>query len=441
MQKLLATALPLALASFAFAQEETGKPVDFEKQIAPILIERCIECHGPKEQEGDLRLDAREHVFVEGDEDWWVVQPKDVAASELYRRLLLPLDDDEIMPAKGEPLSKEQQALFRRWIEQGAAWPAAGDEYIAAELEAQVLPKIVFELPEQSDAEAAAVAAAVTAVRELGGVVQRVAADTEALDVNLSLLRGKVTDQTLAALEPLAPRLVWLNLSRTAVGDAGMRSVARLTQLRRLNLSGTKVGDRGFAALQPLARLEYLNAYGTGLGDAGLRTLATLPALGQIYAWQTGVSKQGVAALQQHFAKVEVDLGDYVEERLAKAQQEIEAREARNKPANEVCPVTGKKVDAAHFSVHDGKRIAFCCPKCKAAFDKEPAKFAAKVAELVGGAAAGKLANSKCPVSGKPADAAHTSRVDGKLIGFCCARCKAKFDADPAKFADKLGGK
>ena len=86
--------------------------VDFTKQIAPILVQRCIECHGPDEQEGDLRLDAKEFVFAEGDEDFWTVAPKDPDDSELLRRLGLGLDDDELMPARGEPLTAAQQALW-----------------------------------------------------------------------------------------------------------------------------------------------------------------------------------------------------------------------------------------------------------------------------------------------------------------------------------------
>ena len=69
-----------------------------------------------------------------------------------------------------------------------------------------------------------------------------------------------------------------------------------------------------------------------------------------------------------------------VEERLAAAQKEIDERAARNKPVNEMCPVaTDKAVDPAQFVDHDGRRIAFCCAKCKAAFQKDPAKYLANL--------------------------------------------------------------
>ena len=410
--------------------------VDFTKQIAPILVQRCIECHGPDEQEGDLRLDAKEFVFAEGDEDFWTVAPKDPDDSELLRRLGLGLDDDELMPARGEPLTAAQQALFKQWIAEGAAWPAAGDEFIAAELAAQVLPKITFELPELTDAQREAIGAALAKLREQGVVVQRIAADTEAVEANLSLLRDKVTDETLAQLEVLSPVLVWLNVGRTAIGDGAAAHLGKLTQLRRLNLSGTKVGDGGAAALAKLQRLEYLNAYGTQLGDAGLAQVASLPALKQLYLWQSKVTKDGVQKHQQALSNVQVDLGDYVEARLLAAKQEIADREKRNTPVNDKCPVSGAAIDAKFFVVHEGRRVAFCCGKCKAKFEKDPAAFADKLPKQEQ-AAAGPV-NDKCPVSGAAVDPAHVVEHDGRVVAFCCGKCKAKFEKDPAAFAAKL---
>src|SRR5690606_9855165 len=130
-----------------------------------------------------------------------------------------PPDDDEVMPAKGEPLSKDQQRLVREWIAGGAPWSVDDDTWLARELVARALPRSTFVLPELDAEGKAAVDAAVTALRERGAAVLPVAADTQALDVNLSLLRDQVGDAELALLVPLAPRLVWLDLSRTAITD------------------------------------------------------------------------------------------------------------------------------------------------------------------------------------------------------------------------------
>jgi len=92
---------------------------------------------------------------------------------------------------------------------------------------------------------------------------------------------------------------------------------------------------------------------------------------------------------------------------------------AHAEPINSECPVTGK-------AVKEGKavdaEVGFCCEKCKAKFDAEPAKFLTKAAEAEDG---------KCPISGEPVDEDQTSTVS---IGVCCSKCEKKVAEDPKKF-------
>jgi YHS domain-containing protein len=383
-------------------------------------------------------------VFPKGGEDDWVAKPGKPDDSEMIRRIGLPLGDDDIMPNKGEPLTKPQQELLRQWIAEGATWPETGDKTIADLLAAQVLPKITFALPEVSADQQAAIDAAIKVLRDKGAVVQQVAADTKALDVNFSLLRDKVGDAELALCVPLAPVLVWLNVARTNVTDGAADSLKALTQLRRLNAANTKLGDAAFASVATLGRVEYLNAYGTGLTNAGLAPFSDSKTLRRLYVWQTKVTADGCKALREKLPELQVDLGDYVEERMAAAQKEIAEREARNKPVNDVCPVLDKPVDPAQTIEFEGRRIGFCCAKCKAAFQKDPKKYEGKLPtgaaqkEIAEPEARNKPINDVCPVSDKPVDPAQTIEHEGKRIAFCCAKCKAAFQKDPKKYADKL---
>lgn len=371
-------AFAVSLLVLAAPQEPVaGAPrVDFTKQIAPLLLERCVDCHGPKEQKGDLRLDQKEHLFAADEPSVVPGKPDD---SDLLRRLGLPADDDEVMPQKGEALSKEQQQLFRAWIAEGAEWPEAGDTWLREQLAARVVPKITFELPPLDDAQRAQLAKEVQRLQQRGALVQTVAADTEALEVNLALLRDKADDALLAGIEALAPRLVWLHVGRTAIGDTSAATLAKLTQLRRLQAQNTGIGDATFAALKDLPWLETVNAVGSKLGDSGLAALAHAPRLSRVYAWQTQVTPVGRDAAKQVAPKLEIDLGDYADARLAAAKKEVEEREQRQKPVNTTCPVADKPVDPQHTVEHDGRRIGFCCAKCKAAFVAEPAKFLGKL--------------------------------------------------------------
>lgn len=100
-------------------------PVSFNRQIRPILSEKCLACHGfdPKHREAELRLDTVEGATGERDGVRAIV-PGDLAKSELWTRIL-STDRDEMMPppkSHKTPLTAGQRALIKLWIEQGAKY-------------------------------------------------------------------------------------------------------------------------------------------------------------------------------------------------------------------------------------------------------------------------------------------------------------------------------
>ncbi len=85
--------------------------VDFAKEVQPILAQRCISCHGERLHMANLRLDSRsaaEHVLTNG-------------------LLLRKVSGQEktVMPPVGAPLTTEQIATLKAWIDAGAVWPAS----------------------------------------------------------------------------------------------------------------------------------------------------------------------------------------------------------------------------------------------------------------------------------------------------------------------------
>ncbi|RKY18819.1 MAG: hypothetical protein DRQ55_12285 [Planctomycetota bacterium] len=113
----LTDAEPTADAADAAAADSLP-PIDFVRDVAPIFVAHCVECHGAAKTKGDLRLDL---PLDEGDSPR-VIVPGQPFASELLTRVSLPPEDLDVMPAKGDVLSAEQIATLKRWIEQGAVW-------------------------------------------------------------------------------------------------------------------------------------------------------------------------------------------------------------------------------------------------------------------------------------------------------------------------------
>jgi len=87
-------------------------------EVKPILVKRCFACHGGLKQESDLRLDAISEIR-RGGASGPAVLPGRSADSPLLKRVT-ETDKDLRMPLEGEPLSAEQIAVLKTWIDRGA---------------------------------------------------------------------------------------------------------------------------------------------------------------------------------------------------------------------------------------------------------------------------------------------------------------------------------
>jgi len=103
-------------------------PVDFQRDVRPILGQHCTACHGGVKQAGGVSFLQREKALASGKSGRPTVVPGQPEASELYRRVTLPATDDDHMPPRehgdGKGLSKAEVATLQRWIAQGARWGA-----------------------------------------------------------------------------------------------------------------------------------------------------------------------------------------------------------------------------------------------------------------------------------------------------------------------------
>jgi hypothetical protein len=113
---------PVWLAPAVVSSAQPAAPVDFATQIEPILAAQCYECHGEKKGRGKLRLHIRD-LALKGGATGPLLVPGDSAKSYLLQRLLGEGGEDR-MPLDEDPLTDEQTALIRTWIDQGATWPA-----------------------------------------------------------------------------------------------------------------------------------------------------------------------------------------------------------------------------------------------------------------------------------------------------------------------------
>ncbi|HEX2751461.1 MAG TPA: DUF1553 domain-containing protein [Verrucomicrobiales bacterium] len=120
---------PSVIDQFILAKvEATGKEnagasqgtVDFQRDIKPLLADRCYRCHGEK-QKGGLSLNTRDAVLKGGESGNAAVIPGHANRSHLLT-LVRSADEDKQMPPTGERLTEKQIQLLETWINEGAVW-------------------------------------------------------------------------------------------------------------------------------------------------------------------------------------------------------------------------------------------------------------------------------------------------------------------------------
>ena len=247
----------------------------YATRVQPIFEEKCVLCHNAGKFKGKLRLDSYEHV-MRGGKDGLVIHPGDPSKSELFRRVTLPPENKDFMPAEGKPaLTEAEKKIIEVWI-------AAGATMRLADSAIQGLPSVEYKsasppLTADYRPQLKTIAALETSL----GVrlVPRSQNPTDGLILRTLSAPARCNDATLAQLAPIANLIVDAELARTKVTDKGMQTVAGFSHLRTLDLSSTAVTGAGVKVLTKLEKLQSLNLTQTRVAGNGIAELQAKPGL------------------------------------------------------------------------------------------------------------------------------------------------------------------
>lgn len=289
-----------AYAPFGEKQKETKGRVlanleeaeVFADVIQPVLRSKCQSCHRPGKSKGELNLVSYE-TLLKGGENGPVFIVADAEQSELIRRVKLPSDHDDFMPAEGKkPLTEEEIRVLSWWINEGKADPkvvlmAANEEIIA-----WAKPKLAILGGEKMRAVSIDTAY-IKRLEKMGFRVRVLSHETGAMDVVLpsDAARGQASE-LLKALLPFKDQIFWLSMAETGIQDADLSHIAQFSNLQRLRIENNAITDTGISALSSLSKLESLNLNGTRVSVAGLESLTQINLLKSLYIWNTAIQPQ-----------------------------------------------------------------------------------------------------------------------------------------------------
>lgn len=323
MSPLVNRSLPLVLTALALPALQVHAAVNFEKDLLPVLQKKCLDCHSAptvvdgkkKNPKGGLRLDAA-WAMLKGGETGPSLVPKDLAKSYMYEVVTLPKDDDMFMPPKGDAMTEAEIKLLKEWIESGADFGGWKGNMEGAPAEAATAGAAKPSGPREHELFYAKLAeglkpaaeSAIAKAKEGGAQVFQLKADSPLLRVDFLTGVSKCDDARLAALEPIKDNIAQLDLGRTIITDAGLKTVAGLSRLASLDLRQTKVTDAGLETLTSLKNLRSINLFATGITDAGLKHLAAIKSLRTVTLFQSKATPAGVAELKKALPSAHVTL-------------------------------------------------------------------------------------------------------------------------------------
>src|SRR5947207_9228375 len=99
----------------------SGRAVDFDRDVRPILTGSCVQCHGAGRSKGEFRIDTRATILKGGESGAAAVEND--GSKSLLIQLVSGVDPDKVMPKKGRRLTADEIGILRAWIDQGMKWP------------------------------------------------------------------------------------------------------------------------------------------------------------------------------------------------------------------------------------------------------------------------------------------------------------------------------
>jgi uncharacterized membrane protein len=282
----------------------------YDDLLQPVLQAKCLSCHNDARAKGEYSMTSLQNMMKGGESGKAGLVPGYADSSEMYRRLLLPEDDDDRMPPKGKtPMTAAETELVRYWIAAGAnagtyVKDIKKDATISAAV-AAVEPELKKYKRRQEIAKHRSVQlkrSLDTLARQLNVSISR---DTTADEDDLYVLTMKFpparfSGDQMRELAPFGDVFSKLSLVSSGVEDEGLYHIAQMPNVKALYLQKTNIKGSGIVHLQGMTSLEVLNLSYTGVDDKAALDLLKIPNLREVYLFQTRTSPDVIKALQAY---------------------------------------------------------------------------------------------------------------------------------------------
>ncbi len=283
----------------------------FEDLIYPVFQEKCIACHNEKQEYGGLNMSKYENI-IKGGNSGLGIQKGNPYKSLIYKRVSMSQSESNFMPPAGTPLSFDQVAVLKWWIDNGAKLKTPltklrNDENIRSLVE----ENYKLDLREKSYIETLNLAPIDENKLE---VFREEKYHWRFLDGKKSLLDVKfigknITRNDIELLTKLKDHVIWLNLSNCQLKDELLSFLSQFPNLTRLRIQNNNLTDKCIIYTMDIKNLRELNIYGTQVTDASFNIFSKMKKLEKIFLWNSKVTPLGIQKFKTQNPAIEIISG------------------------------------------------------------------------------------------------------------------------------------
>ena len=283
----------------------------FEDLIYPVFEEKCIACHNEKQEYGGLNMSKYENI-IKGGNSGLGIQKGNPYRSLIYKRVSMSQNESNFMPPAGTPLSFDQVAVLKWWIDNGAKLKTPltklrNDENIRSLVE----ENYKLDLREKSYIETLNLAPIdenkLEVFKEEKYHWRFLDSEKSLLDVKF--IGKKITRNDIELLTKLKDNVIWLNLSNCQLKDELLSFLSQFPNLTRLRIQNNNLTDKCIIYTMDIKNLRELNIYGTQVTDASFNVFSKMKKLEKIFLWNSKVTPLGIQKFKTQNPAIEIISG------------------------------------------------------------------------------------------------------------------------------------
>ncbi|PVD51022.1 hypothetical protein DC498_16505 [Terrimonas sp.] len=303
LQKIFGAA-PKTIPKKTFASVDSV--IVYEDIIQPVLNNKCISCHNPGKQKGDLDLSSKDGI-TKGGKSGAAVIAADLEKSELLHRVTLPVTSSKFMPADNQPaLTPVEISLIKWWINTGADY----EKNVAkqhADDKSKYLISAYLGIDAANDKDiilpvaAAADSAALKQLKEAGIILRSVSSESNLLQASFVMVQQSTESEIVNLLNKLyavKEQLYQLDVKHCVLSKEALQIIGSFSMLNKLDMQQTKLADEIITPLGKLQQLNILNIGENDITDKSFAVLKEMKALKKTNLWQTKVTEDGIKDFQ-----------------------------------------------------------------------------------------------------------------------------------------------